>query len=692
MTQMYNQYKRNNPYEHHPISFKAWKRRFLDNSRVKRTSLRTNDIPSDHAKLNLGPSLDIPTPPTFKAASEAPTPKLPKWYSSVPETRVHFQSRGKLIGSLNFGHLVIDIDLKKFIDGAKSLCGPESRWMRDIEKVKKSARVLFKDLMLQYELQCKQLIFDLEETEAIWLKGEISVPHRKKRQFFMAGMLAGAAIVAISSYLFSNSALIDISTGSSQNPLTIRHLQDHEKRISINERSIAILKEHIANLEAEIKVDHQNIQIINLLMRTQPMMANLVRATDQLIDGLDVLLHNRLSRKLVQNNQILPILQEVKRKLSKLNLIPAISHTSEVYHLECSHMIYKNGTIRAFVHIPAYRKGSLMNLHVYLGSPVHIGDGHFIHPQPFGTFLSSNTGNTLFRTFTPEEFSFCRQVSGTFYCKNTNWYRKRFQDNCLINLFLGDTERIRDHCPFVITKDTEILTQMNHKTFQLFSLKPSVINMQCPGYLTATDQTTFSGAIEIYLQPECSAESGSFEMEGSADVFGASTLVKFHDLDIFSPEDYQSLKDNFPSLPKRSLDLIGSSKGMKFEDITAEFAAQKRDFHIRVGLLAGLAALTLIGFLIFCCCKCVPCAQCCKWLCTRRRPDDNDDDGDDNADREPRHRVRRRVRAEDAENHEMEELNQQPPRDGPSAPPTYTPQATPNVSSRMKKIFEKRNV
>ena len=688
----YHQYRRANPYEHNPLSYKAWKLKNGLVNRIKRTSLRSNTIPHspEHPALKLGPSIDHPTTPKYKAATTPDLPELPHWHAQVTETRVHFQSRGKMIGSLNFGHLVIDLDLKRFVDKARKLCGKESKWIQNIEKVRKSARALFQDVLLQYELQCKQLIFDLEETESIWLDGKISVRHRKKRQFFMAGMLAGAAIVAISSYFFSNSALIDISTGSSQNPLTIRHLQDHEKRITVNERSIDILKEHIENLNNQIKVDHENIQIINLLVRTQPMMADLVRDLDELRSGLQQLFSNRLSQNLVQGSQLKHILKEVTQKLNQLNLVPAISHTSDLFKLESSHMIFENGTIRVFVHIPAYRKGSLMDLHLYLGSPVHIGGGHFIHPQPFGTFLSSNSANTLFRTFTPQEFSFCHQVSGTFYCKNTNWYRKRYQDNCLINLFLGDTERIKEHCQFVISKETETLTQINHKTFHLFSLQPSLIELQCPGYKTTSDKLTFSGAMEIYLQPECSASTGSYEMEGSADVFGKPSLIKFHNLDIFSSTDYESLTNNFKSLPHRSLDLIGSSKGMKIVDIQAEFAAQKLRNHIRIGFMAGIALIFVTIIIVLVCMKCMPCITCCKWLCRRKRVHEKDNDDHEVPYRPARTRRQRQQDPEREEDVEMRPLQHHPSTpdvEPATAPPTYQRQLQ-DTASKMRKVFE----
>ena len=678
--QKYRLYKARNPYEHFPLSYNEWRRKKLGRlpkTRIRRTDspLLTNEIPEGDNIVTTHkrsvPALEMQTlaPPTTPAysrpAGTGSIQELPEWHFPSSEKKVHFQSRGKMIGSLNFAHLIFDIDLKAYVDKARNLCGPEKKWLQNIQKIPESGRAVFEDVIKTYELQCKNLLFDLEETESIWLKGQLHQHVRVKRQFFLAGLLVGAAIVAVSSYFFSNSALIDISEGNSQNPITIRHLQDHETRISTNSRSITILKDHLTAVENQIRVDHDNIHILHLLIRTQDMLISLVRSTDHLISGLELLHDHRLSSKLIQTSQVVPVLKEMKEKLAKLNLIPAIDHAEDLYRLECSHMIFENGTIRVFVHIPAYRKGSLMDLHEYLGSPVHIGDGHFLHPQPFGTYLSSNPANNLFRTFTPQEFSLCREVSGTFYCKNTNWYRKRYQENCLINLYLGDTERIKQHCQFVLTQEEEVLTQINHNSFHSFTLADTEFTMHCPGHVKEYDRLTAKGTQRFVLRPSCSLSSPTYLMEGSADVFVELKSVRFHDLDIFTSDDLKEIKDNFHLLPEKSLDLIGSTKGLKITDIKAEFAAQRQAYHIRIGLLAGLAGLVLLVCLCAIIARFCPCKMFWSWLCRR-----------------PRQNRRRRRRHRSNEGNESEGIEMGPTRnrvDQPreNRPAPQAPQAPP---------------
>ena len=508
-------YEEDTAYDHRPISFKAWKNRQRNLGRVRRTDTPTtvdqttlmqgraqaardlyNGFEPTSNEIHGGKPPTLPKPitqarPTYKRPEEPTRPFVKhQWHTESTASQVQFRNKGKLIGSLNFAHLVLDINLSRYFKKARGLCGQGEDWAKTMNKTGIEGRQFFIDMVKRYEAQCHRLLYDLEEAEHTWLHGSLDdsplrnkrkTTHRVKRQFFLVGFLLGAAIVAISSYYFSNSALIDLSVGNSQNPITIRHLQDHEKRITKNERSISILKTQLQKVADAVDVLYNEAHLFHVLMTIETMVSDLVRETDHLLEGLRSLHAHRFSMHLIETSQVVPILKEMKLKLAILGLVPAVAHAEDLYRLECSHMIFTNGTIRIFVHIPAYRKDSLMDLHEYIGTPVHLGNGHFIHPQPLGTYLSSNTANNLFRAFTAQEFALCDRVSDTYYCRNSNWYRKRYQDNCLINLYLHDTDRIKNHCKFVVTKEEEVLTQLNHDTFSLYSQEPSKLFHSCPG-------------------------------------------------------------------------------------------------------------------------------------------------------------------------------------------------------------------
>ena len=680
-------------------SFETWKKRFLKlkqnfGSRVRRTdspARSLNEIKQradNAAALMEGMSTPKPVPslPPVQRVSPKPEYVKPndperkdqkhKWHAETSEIKTQFRSRGKMIGSLNFAHIVLDIDLKGYFGKVRGLCGRGESWARQMNTTGVEGQSFFIDMIERYENHCHRLLYDVEEAEHVWLRGQLTdtIPRvlrhttlpRVKRQFFLAGLLIGAAVVAITSYYFSNSALLDISYGNSQNPITIRHLQDHENRITKNERSIKILKTHLIEVGKTVDELYEETQLFHVLLTIDGMISDLTMDTYKFLEGLRKLHSNRFSDHLVETSQIVPILQELKLKLASLNLVPTVVHSKQMYELETSHIIFENGTVRVFVHLPTYRQNSLMDVHEFVSTPVHLGDGHFAYPQPYGKYLASNQGNNLFKVFTDEEFTKCDEIEGTHYCRNTNWYEKRYQDNCLINLYLHDTQRIKDHCHFLITKQDESVTQINFELFNLFSLQPVKLNYKCPGETLQTDSYEFDGAQEIRIRPACLVDSPGYLMEGAADVFMDITTVKFEDLDIFSAEDLVDLRQNFHSIPEKALELVGKQQGLKITDIKAEFAAQKLANHIRIGLVAGVLGLLILSCCIFLCVRCCPCKKIWTWVFTAPKQKDKKKD-------KKRRRKNRRQSQDDNsdETMEMVERGRSIELREPTVPPAY---------------------
>ena len=524
------------------------------------------------------------------------------WSSSVPATRVHFRLKGRMIGALNFAHLMFDIDVAGLISKSQAVCDSAVNWHKEFKNSGRQHVVYFKDIMSIYHLQCQHLNYDFQETESIWLNGELSRAGtgRGKRQFVL-GALLGAGIVAASSYFFSHSALLQISAGSNQNPLTIRHLQDHETRVTTNERSIQILERTLKEAREAINQSKSDEHLTHVLIKAQAMVTAMVRWADHFLEGLQMLHSHRLSPKLIESSQIVPVLEEMRNKLAQLGLEMAVEHAEDLFRLECSHLIFKNGTVRVMIHIPAYKKGGLLLFNEYISSPIKIGSGRFFNPQPEGNFLASNSANNLFRTFTQDQLANCKSVGEIYYCKNENWFRKRYQDNCLINLYLHDTDRIREHCRFVVTNEVQTITQIDHETFNLYSEKQDEVSRSCSAHSSRQDKISFKGMIELKAHPSCTLESSAFVLEGSADIFIEPRVVRYQELDILSSEDLKMLEDNFHLLPPGALDLVGSTKGLKIKDIKGEFERQHFKTVLTIGMFSGLLVL---GILILCCCCC----------------------------------------------------------------------------------------
>ncbi len=568
--------------------------------------------------------LPVPSPPTRppyrkpEDSTLSPTTQGITWHTPSSSARILFRKRGKIIGSLNFGHLILDLNLRHFVDKANQLCGHEAQWIKSLKESKRQGEQFFEDMIASYETQCKRLLYEIHELEATWLDGELTRQRRVKRQFFIttAAVSIAAGVTALISSLFSSKALLDISMGTSQNPITIRHLQDHEVRITTNERSISLLKEQLERADKAINQNLQEIHLLHILLQVQSDLTTLERLTGNLIDGLQLLHLSRFSPKLIEASQVVPLLNELKEKLAMLGLVSAVSHAQELYGLDASHLIFRNGTIRIIVHVPAYHQSTLMDLREYIQTPISLGTGHFLYPQPHSQFIASNPSNTLFRTYTVQEFLMCRKIGDTYFCPQSTWFRKRFQDNCLINLHLKDSERIRDHCKFVVTLETSFLYQLDHLSFHYYARDKTELVYSCP--LTSSKRWEALGTTTLWVQPGCQINSADFLIQGAADVFLDPVEISYHELAILNPEDVLLLKNEFSRLPEKALELVGSSKGLKITDIRSEFAAQERAYHFRLGLIAGCLCLVVFLCCLCLCCKFCPCMSLCKLLFTTK--------------------------------------------------------------------------
>ncbi len=651
-------------YHRSPPSYSTFKRRYMERisktkgksknrSKVKRntTYLQTNfvsDIPTSSSATTARTTtftvttqslettqafhriLPGTTPNSFEKRSQATEQVFkinPKWHRTSSPSKIHFRSKGKLIGSLNFAHLIIDIPLKDFVEGATSICNGTTNWVGQLKRYNSQHKQYYADLIHIYDLQCQNMMSRLHDVNYIWLEGKLTdlshsqdvPPHKRvKRQFFFGGFLVGAGIIAIASYLFSHSSLLSISYGSNQNPLTINHLQDHETKILQNQRSITLLEATVKDLRQALEEEHEQSHLLHLLMKAQHTLASVNDDLKDFIGGMKALHGHRLSPLLVQGDQLMPVVDRMRLKLRKMGMIPAIDHIEDIFRMETSHMIFKNGTVRVFIHVPAYKQGTLMDLHEYVSTPVEIHPGTFIYPQPGSVYLASNMANSLFKTFTPTEFSLCRDIGEIYYCKNANWYQKRYQDNCLINIFLHDAERIRQHCKFTLTKTKEAMTQMNSDTFLVYSNDSTTATHYCPGSDHPAEQISFEGTKEFTIWPSCEVTTPVFKMEGSMDVFMEPDTIKFEELDIFTESDLKDIRDNFHLLPNSALELVGTTKGLSIPNIRAEFAAQKQREIFKVSLLSGVIGIVVVVIFCICCFKYFPFGRFFRWLFARQ--------------------------------------------------------------------------
>lgn len=539
---------------------------------------------------------------------------------------MHFRQRGKIIGSLDFAHLVFDIQLTDLTDKVKETC-QHTKDAYEASEGREGGTYYFKDTLGNYNERCHILEQDLTDQEHIWFEGKLDDsihrpnratavvtdehPRDKRQIFFGLGILLVAGVVAISSYYFSDKSLMDISVGSNQNPITIRTLQDHETRITVNERSVQVLKDNVAYLkESEAQFKH-NFETMHLVHRIDTALKIIEDSMTKILDGMHSLHQHRLSPKLVDSEQLLPMMSNMKTRLSTIGRKMISSNVEDLFRYETSHVIFNNGTIRIFVHIPMYKPDSLLDLFEYVPSPISIGDQHFMFPEPEDAYLAVNKENTLFRPFPTSDLTLCSSIGEIYYCKNSNWYLRRFQSSCLPNLYLFDTDRIVANCEFSFQEKEDYLVQLDHESFVLFQGQEGLVQLDCPESVPHTMEMSFKGAYRFHIQSGCRIKSSNFAMDGTTNLFLDPNQIKIRELNLLQQLPLKEIEEKFHNLHPKALKLVGSKEGLKIKDIVAEFKRQHMTTIFTLGVLPGIVMILVCVLFFLCYCK--------GWCCFGRR-------------------------------------------------------------------------
>jgi hypothetical protein len=446
-----------------------------------------------------------------------------------------------------------------------------------------------------------------------------STLQRQKRQlFFGLGLLLGIGIVALGSYLFSQSNLVDMSVAVNSGPTdeTIRVLQDHEKRVTVNRAAVDHTKSILSRLEVITAKLHHVTNVLEELLAVHAGLESVIREVDRILDGAAALSHLRFSSKLVAPSKLRGAVRLLKEKLASRNLLILPTQGHEFYDLEASFIYFANDTLRAFLHVPAYYAGSLLDLYEYVPSPIRVTSDRYFLPNPSSRVLAVDTGRaTLFRTMSRAELAMCRQSGSKFYCPGQNFYRKEAVEDCLMNLFQNRLDGLAHTCPFTPLKAAEdYLVQLTTNEFLLYHANSNRVSVQC-GPTTGLDAETFQGLRKISLPAGCRATTLNFVFDGEIDVMVQDDRLAPHfqhaaNLSSFFPPDLLSAEVD-ELLAETSL--IGTEHGVRIKDLVTVLKASRTRFrfHVGIGIFGILIMLLIILFCCYyCCCrkggKCLP--------------------------------------------------------------------------------------
>lgn len=424
---------------------------------------------------------------------------------------------------------------------------------------------------------------------------------RPKRQIVL-GVLALLGVVSAVSTYYNVEQLHNIGTSTEKKNIAI--MQNHEGRISVDQKAVAILN-HTVNLIAEhvdelgIRVHHtEKMLALDLAMNT---------AMDQMhriIRGLNALADRRLSPDLVQAEDLSLTIDRLKRQLGKTGYELGIGPIQSVFSCEVSHLIYKNQSMLVVVHIPAFKSGTKMDLYELVSLPVMLESDHYsplkkavenaevyLKPQPKKTIIAVQPETNMVRALTRDDLSKCEDMNSMYFCPDLNIYHRDDERECVVGLYTKNSEIIRDRCPWTVHPAQDAAVQLDSNHFVIYQHDNRDIKLKCG---SAIRTKSFRGLYEFYVPPGCTLTSDKFVIHGQMDFAITAPTVVSHPWAL----DQMEFEEDFPytsfakAIAKKTAG-IGSTGGVTIKDLSKEYSEDEFDTNFTWGSTSFMALLAL---------------------------------------------------------------------------------------------------
>ena len=428
---------------------------------------------------------------------------------------------------------------------------------------------------------------------------------RQKRQI-VTGILALIGVISSVSTFYTATQLHEIGTNSQKKNVAI--LQDHETRVSVDEKAISILNETVKILATHQDELSNRIytleKLIHMSLAVDASMDDMHRITR----GLNALADRRLSPDLVSETTLRDTVDRLKRQLKQSGFELGIESIQSVFSCETSHLAYENNTLLIIVHLPAFKVGSKMDLYELVSLPVMLEMDHYtplkkaegaaevyLKPQPKKNIIAVQSTSNMVRAMTRDDLEECDEMNMVYFCPTLNIYHREDEFECVVGLYTKNDKVIRDHCPWTIHPAMDAAVQLDSNNFILYQHKAGEIQYKCG---KAIRNKPMRGLYEFFVAPGCTLTTEKFVIHGQMDFALTAPVVISHEWAIDSIE----FEEDFPlsslaELVAEQTSEVGSSKGLTIKDLQAEYSSSWWSRVSKVGSSTGIGLLT-IGFIM----------------------------------------------------------------------------------------------
>jgi hypothetical protein len=289
-------------------------------------------------------------------------------------SNLHFRHIGDVAGTVGMAHVLMTVNITQHLALMKQLCTLPKHVHR-VDKLLLEQSNLIDTL----ESHCRTLLGALIEREAVWFNRfnsqrnrmarttmdneECTNPHplamqssafRVKRQAVVGAFLV-LGLVAATSSIYSAMQLAALSAAQEVN---VQILQEHETRLSVNERSIALINSTVLRMGKKVAELSDSLGTDVLILQLGFTLDSVFEDSTRILRGLNALADHRLSPDFVKTSKMTEALLQLENSMQREGYKLGLETMNDIFRCDTSHLVWDNGTLNIYLHIPAYKINS----------------------------------------------------------------------------------------------------------------------------------------------------------------------------------------------------------------------------------------------------------------------------------------------------------------------------------------------
>ena len=543
--------------------------------------------------------------------------KPDKWVQPHTLKMAHFRAVGTLIGSVNYAHISLRINLAAEDDKINVVCSFPERlrtWVNRTFRYAHHHDEWVDRLGESLQVKCDLIKSLYEDAKLIWLHqpsrvkprnaANETVPQdRENRQAILAGIIAEKAVEAASSLLFTTAQLLGL-TNSEPDDDTKIILQTQEEKLSVHEGVLSELNHTLRDgftTFYEVDRPHRISEYYDLLSEASN---GLHSELTRLVAGFHTLTQHHLSPDLLHPKTLGTTFVKLKARMHALEMAPLVDTIEDMYRCSSSHVLLTDNTLIVLLHIPIYRTDSLLELYRLIRAPLDLStfsdspsqnpSRHLWIPKPEGQLIAVSPSRTLFRPLLEREFGLCRSIGKTYYCPSGDFYDRRARKTCLAALFLNEIDDIKQKCEWEAKPRQDYLSVIAANEVVMYQERTSLVEQHCGPHV---ESVSFTGAKRLIINPGCRIISKHFIFDGATNVYldPGTIVTRWIDLD-----------QNAVKLPTDSkidtlleqLSRMGQSTSVSFNQLSNTYWKHHKQYLTSVSIIT---LLTVVGLICMAC-------------------------------------------------------------------------------------------